>query len=117
MWRYPVFAFICYVSIHLEIFATVVLSAPEKLPIRIRTTNFRGCGMGQGSGMVPGIAGVPRLRRRVWGARHRRAKQLSMRTILGFTCGPRCCVQARLWHSRCLPEVKFDAGDEKWKLD
>jgi hypothetical protein len=29
IWRYPVFAFICYVSIHLEISATVVRSAPE----------------------------------------------------------------------------------------
>src|ERR1700759_270787 len=32
IWRYPVFAFICYVSIHLEISATVVRSAPEELP-------------------------------------------------------------------------------------
>src|SRR5258708_39934014 len=50
IWLYPVFAFICYVSIHLEISATVVRSAPEELPIRIRTTSFRGCGIGQGSG-------------------------------------------------------------------
>ena len=34
IWRYPVFAFICYVSIHLEISATVVRSAPEELPKR-----------------------------------------------------------------------------------
>jgi hypothetical protein len=31
IWRYPVFAFICYVSIPLEISATVVRSAPGKL--------------------------------------------------------------------------------------
>ncbi|HYZ73569.1 MAG TPA: hypothetical protein VE641_10865, partial [Chthoniobacterales bacterium] len=31
IWRYPVFAFICYVSIHLAISATVVRSAPEEL--------------------------------------------------------------------------------------
>jgi hypothetical protein len=36
IWRYPVFAFICYVSIHLEISAMVVRSAPEELPIRIQ---------------------------------------------------------------------------------
>jgi hypothetical protein len=47
MWRYSMFAFICYVSIHLEISATVVRSAPEELPIRIRTTSFRDCGIGQ----------------------------------------------------------------------
>jgi hypothetical protein len=39
IWLYPVFAFVCYVSIHLEISATVVRSAPEELPIRIRTTS------------------------------------------------------------------------------
>jgi hypothetical protein len=33
IWRYAVFAFISYVSIHLEISATVVRSAPEELPI------------------------------------------------------------------------------------
>jgi hypothetical protein len=44
IWRYPVFAFICYVSIHLKNSATVVRPAPEELPIRIRTTSFRGCG-------------------------------------------------------------------------
>jgi hypothetical protein len=43
------FAFIFYVSIHLEISATVVRSAPGELPFRIRTTSFRGCGIGQGS--------------------------------------------------------------------
>jgi hypothetical protein len=36
IWRYPVFAFICYVSIHLEISAAVVRSAPEELPKRRR---------------------------------------------------------------------------------
>jgi hypothetical protein len=43
------FAFIRYVSIHLKISATVVRSAPEELHIRIRTTSFRGCRIGQGS--------------------------------------------------------------------
>jgi hypothetical protein len=32
IWRYPMFASICYVSLHLEISATVVRSAPEELP-------------------------------------------------------------------------------------
>ena len=49
IWLYPAFAFVCYVSIHLEISATVVRSAPEEFPIRIRTTSFRTCGIGQGS--------------------------------------------------------------------
>jgi hypothetical protein len=31
IWPYPVFAFIRYVSIHLDISATVLQSAPEKL--------------------------------------------------------------------------------------
>src|ERR1700722_8005972 len=44
IWLYPVFAFVCYVSIHLEISATVVRSALQEFPIRIRTTSFRGCG-------------------------------------------------------------------------
>jgi hypothetical protein len=48
IWRHPMFAFICYVSIHPDIFATVVRSAPEKVPIRIGTTSFRDCGIGQG---------------------------------------------------------------------
>jgi hypothetical protein len=48
MWRYPLFAFICCVSIHLEISAMAVRSAPEELPIRIRTTSFRSCEIGQG---------------------------------------------------------------------
>ena len=49
IWRYPVFAFICYVSIHLEISATMVRFTPEELPIQIRTTSFRTCGLGQDS--------------------------------------------------------------------
>ena len=49
IWRYPVFVFICYVSVHLEISATVVRPPPEERPIRVRTTSFRGCGIGQGS--------------------------------------------------------------------
>ena len=49
IWRHPMFAFICYVSIHLEISAMVVRSAPEKVHIRIGTTSFRDCGIGQGS--------------------------------------------------------------------
>jgi hypothetical protein len=43
------FAFIRYVSIHLEISATVLRSPPQQFPIRIRTTSFRGCGIGQDS--------------------------------------------------------------------
>jgi hypothetical protein len=43
------FAFSCYVSIHLESSAMVVRSAPEKVPIRIGTTSFRDCGIGQGA--------------------------------------------------------------------
>jgi hypothetical protein len=43
------FADIRYISIHLEISATVGAIAPEELPIRIRTTSFGGCGIGQGS--------------------------------------------------------------------
>jgi hypothetical protein len=43
------FAFVCYVSIHLEISATVMRSAPEELSIRIRTISSGGCGIGQGS--------------------------------------------------------------------
>jgi hypothetical protein len=54
IWLYPVFAFVCYVSIHLEISATVVRSAPQELPIRIRITSFRGFGIAQDS-----VAAVP----------------------------------------------------------
>ena len=39
IWQYPVFAFICDVSIHLEISATVVRSAPEELPKHGLKTN------------------------------------------------------------------------------
>jgi hypothetical protein len=39
IWRFPVFAFICYVSNHLEISAMVVLSAAEELPILCRCSD------------------------------------------------------------------------------
>src|SRR6201989_1177996 len=48
IWLYPMFAFICYVSIHLEISARVVRSPPQELPIGIRTTSCRDCAIGQG---------------------------------------------------------------------
>jgi len=44
-----VFAVIRYVSIHLEISATVVRSTPKEFRIPIRTTSFRGRGIGQRS--------------------------------------------------------------------
>jgi hypothetical protein len=49
IWRHPMFAFICCVSIHLEISAMVVRSAPEELPIGIGTTSFRDCAIGHGA--------------------------------------------------------------------
>jgi hypothetical protein len=66
------------------------------IPIRIRTTSFKGCRIGQDIGMVPRIAGVPRLRRRVWGARH-------WRETVDYRC--RVALPRNLPLSSCLRQM------------
>jgi hypothetical protein len=56
IWRYPVFAFICCVSIHLEISATVVRSAPEELP---NLCSFRKASAARSPMMMQGAMVLP----------------------------------------------------------